>query len=250
MAHKPVGSKTIPLHSQIERTLAQEIDSGVWQPGGTLPAEPELARRFGVSRMTVRQALGALTERGLLIRQRGRATRIAIEPIVQSLGRFYSFAYEMDRLGRDHSTRVERVGLVRPSPAAREIFGLTGNAPVAQGTLVRFLGAEPVMVETVTFRAPLLAMLERPDLVERPLYDILDEIGVIVTRATERIKPVALSARHARLLDVTPRSPAFLVQRTSYARETPVELRESVVRGDCFCIVADLRRDQMARATA
>jgi GntR family transcriptional regulator len=93
-------------------------------------------------------------------------------------------------------------------------------------------------------------MLERPDVTERPLYDILDEIGVTVTRATERIKPIALTARHAQLLDVSPRSPAFLVQRTSYARELPVELRESVVRGDRYCFVADLRRDQIAGATA
>lgn len=250
MVHKQEGSKTVPLHSQIERTIAQEIRAGIWQPGGTLPAEPELARRFRVSRMTVRQALGALTDQGLLIRQRGRATRIAIEPVAQSLGRFYAFASEMERLGRDHSTRVERVGMVRPSAAAREAFGLTSDEPAAQGTLVRLIGAEPVMVETVTFRAPLLAILERPDVTERSLYDILDEIGVTVTRATERIRPIALTARHAQLLDAPPRSPAFLVVRTSYARETPIELRETVVRGDRYCFVADLRRDQIFEKTA
>jgi GntR family transcriptional regulator len=199
--------------------------------------------------MTVRQALAALTEQGLLIRQRGRATRIAIEPIAQSLGRFYAFAYEMERLGRDHSSRIEQVGLIRPSAVAREAFALDGDASVAQGTLVRLIGAEPVMIETVTFRAHLLPLLERPDVVQRPLYDILDEIGVTVTRATERIRPIALTARQAQLLDTSPRSPAFLVLRTSYARETPVELRESVVRGDRYCFVADLRRDQIARVS-
>lgn len=250
MVHKQEGAKTIPLHSQIERTLAQEIRSGVWTAGGILPAEPDLARRFSVSRMTVRQALAALTDQGLLIRQRGRATRIAVEPIAQPLGRFYAFAYEMERLGRDHSTRVERVGLVRPSVAAREAFALDGDAPVAQTTLVRLVGAEPVMIETVTVRANLLPLLERPDIAERPVYDLLDENGVTVTRATERIHPISLTARQAQLLDASPRSPAFLVQRTSYARETPVELRESVVRGDRYCFVADLRRDQMVRATA
>jgi GntR family transcriptional regulator len=250
MVLKQETGKPVPLHSQIERTLAEEIRSGVLPPGGTLPAEPDLARRFGVSRMTVRQALGALAEQGLLIRQRGRATRIAVAPIAQSLGRFYAFAYEMERLGRDHSTRVERVGLVRPSAAAREILGLAGDTPVAQCILVRLIGAEPVMIETVTFRAHLLPLLERPDVVERPIYDLLDETGVTVTRATERIRPISLTARQAQLLDATPRSPAFLVLRTSYARDTPVELRESVVRGDRYCFVAELRRDQMTRATA
>src|SRR4051812_26300422 len=194
MVQKQENGKAVPLHSQIERTLAQEIRAGVWSPGGTLPAEPDLARRFGVSRMTVRQALGALSEQGLLIRQRGRATRIAVEPIAQSLGRFYAFASEMERLGRDHSSRVEHVGLARPSAAMREAFALAGDSTVAQGTLVRLIGAEPVMVETVTFRAHLLPLLERPDIADRPVYDLLDELGVIVTRATERIRPIVLTA--------------------------------------------------------
>jgi GntR family transcriptional regulator len=250
MVTKQENGKAVPLHSQIERTLAQEIRSGILSPGGTLPAEPDLARRFGVSRMTVRQALAALTEQGLLIRQRGRATKIAVEPIAQSLGRFYAFAYEMERLGRDHSTKVERVGLVRPSATAREAFAIEGDTQVAQGTLIRLIGAEPVMVETVTFRAHLLPLLERPELSERPIYDLLDEAGATVTRAIERIRPIALTARQAQLLDVPARSPAFLVLRTSYMRDTPVEFRESVVRGDRYCFVAELRRDQIARSSA
>lgn len=245
MAQKIEGNRSIPLHSRIEQVLAHEIRSGILPAGGTLPAEIELARRFGVSRMTVRQALGSLAEQGLLIRQRGRATRIAVEPIVQSLGRFYAFAYEMDRLGRDHSSQIVDVGLVRPVPVARQAFDLRDGEEVAQITLVRLLGSEPLMVETASFRADLLALLERPSVAERPLYDLLDEIGMRVTRAVERIRPVVLAASQARLLDAPARLPAFLVQRTSYVRDEAVEVRESIVRGDRYCFVAELRRDQI-----
>jgi GntR family transcriptional regulator len=246
MAQKTERVRSIPLHSRIERVLAEEIRSGVWPAGGTLPAEIELAQRFGVSRMTVRQALGSLAEQGLLIRQRGRATRIAVEPIVQSLGRFYAFAYEMERLGREHSSRIVEVGLARPGPIARQTFGLHDGDEVAQITLLRLLGNEPLMVETASFRSDRLALLERPDVTERPLYDLLDEAGLRVTRSTERIRPVVLNASQARLLDAPARSPAFLVQRTSYVLDEALELRESIVRGDRYCFVAELRRDQIA----
>lgn len=240
------GSRSIPLHSQIERILAQEIRTGVWPAGGTLPAEPELARRFGVSRMTLRQALGTLADQGLLIRQRGKATRIAVEPIAQSLGRFYAFAHEMERLGREHSSRLLEVGLTAPSAVAKAAFGLVAGEPVAQVTLVRLIGADPVMIESAAFLAEWLPVLEQHDIAERPIYDLLDEAGLSVTRAIERITPIVLSARQARLLEAPARSPAFLVHRTSYVREDPVEVRESVVRGDRYFFVAELRRDQIA----
>ena len=246
MAETREKPRVIPRHSQITQELGREIRSGVWPAGGTLPAEPELARRFEVSRMTMRQALGTLAEQGLLIRQRGRPTQIAYEPFVQPLGRFYSFAYEVERTGRDHGTRVIERGLVRPTALIREAFGLEHGAQVAQLSLLRLLGDEPLLIETISFRAPLLALVERPEVTERPIYDLLDEAGVVVTRASERIWPIALAPAQARLLDAPARSPAFLVRRTSFARETAIEVRESVVRGDRYYFIAELRRDQLA----
>jgi len=108
----------IPLHYQIRQALAAAIRRGEWLPGAPIPSEPQLSARLGVSRMTVRQAIGELVAQGLLVRQRGRATRVAMLPVEQSLGRFYAFAYEMDRLGLEHTSRIERVGLV---PAAQRL---------------------------------------------------------------------------------------------------------------------------------
>lgn len=65
-----------------------------------------------------------------------------------------------------------------------------------------------------------------------------------MTRATRRIRPIALTVAQARLLDVRARLPAFLVERTSYVRDTPIESRESIVRGDRYSFVAELRREE------
>jgi GntR family transcriptional regulator len=63
-----------PAWAQIEAQLAERIESGGLQAGERLPPERELARSLGVSRMTVRQALGALARRGLVERGVGRGT--------------------------------------------------------------------------------------------------------------------------------------------------------------------------------
>lgn len=67
----------IPIGEQLEALLRQRLRSGALAPGERLPTEHELCRTLGVSRTTVRRALGRLTERGLLVRHPGRGTFVA-----------------------------------------------------------------------------------------------------------------------------------------------------------------------------
>src|SRR5579859_4703562 len=68
----PVKAGRGPAHAQIETALEAAIERGRLAPGDRLPAERLLASRYGVSRMTLRQALGALEQRGRLVRSQGR----------------------------------------------------------------------------------------------------------------------------------------------------------------------------------
>src|SRR5689334_23345392 len=65
-----------PLHSQLETGLRNVIRSGQLAPGTVLPGELDLAAELGVSRHTVRHALGVLSAEGLLLRERGRGTHV------------------------------------------------------------------------------------------------------------------------------------------------------------------------------
>lgn len=67
----------VPLYYQLQEILKEQIESGLWQPGDPLPSEPELAQRFGVSRVVVRQALAILEDDRQIIRIRGRGTFVA-----------------------------------------------------------------------------------------------------------------------------------------------------------------------------
>ena len=70
---------SIPLYCQLKQHLLDEIESGGWKPGELIPGDVELQRLYGVSRTTVRQALGELSSEGRVIRSRGRGTFV-IEP--------------------------------------------------------------------------------------------------------------------------------------------------------------------------
>ena len=66
-----------PLHTQVATRLRQEVRQGVYHTGQRLPAEVDLARQLGVSRGTVRQALTALLNEGLLNTVPGRGTFVS-----------------------------------------------------------------------------------------------------------------------------------------------------------------------------
>jgi DNA-binding LacI/PurR family transcriptional regulator len=64
-----------PLHQQIYAQLRREIAAD-FKPGDILPSQNELAKRFGVSFLTVREALSILSEEGVIVRRRGHDTTV------------------------------------------------------------------------------------------------------------------------------------------------------------------------------
>ncbi len=71
---------TVPIYTQLARTLRGQIDSGKWEVGARLPSIGTLAEEFGVASATVRQAIGVLEAEGLVRRRRGRGTFVESEP--------------------------------------------------------------------------------------------------------------------------------------------------------------------------
>jgi GntR family transcriptional regulator len=70
-----------PLYAQVARDLATRIRQGTLGPGHRLPAEPALARAYGVNRLTVREALTSLTRQGLVRRVQGIGSFVADAPV-------------------------------------------------------------------------------------------------------------------------------------------------------------------------
>ena len=72
----------VPIGRQLEQLISDLIQSGEFASGQRLPTEMELCERLGVSRTPIRQALGNLVARGLLVRQPGRGTFVATSTVI------------------------------------------------------------------------------------------------------------------------------------------------------------------------
>jgi len=137
------------LHTQIANAVASSISLGHFRTGDRLPPERELAKEFGVNRLTVRQALADLQLRKLILRRTGRngGTFIA-EPVIEyDLTTFAGFSEQARRLGHIAGARVLRTERVEADEATAEALQLSEGEEVFEIDRLRFANDLPVLLE-------------------------------------------------------------------------------------------------------
>jgi GntR family transcriptional regulator len=217
----------------IEERLTEQIETAEIGVGERLPSERQLAETFGVSRMTVRQALASLESRGLIERGVGRGTFVRQAKMGHDLMRVAGFSELVERHGLSPSARVRSVTeLPAPSAVARAL-SLERGAPVVRIERIRLGGGVPLALEDSWIPAGRFPGFARHDL-HGSLYRLMrDRYGLEPVCAVERLEPVAARKHEARALGILERSPLMLVERTaSAAGGARVEFARDRWRGD------------------
>jgi GntR family transcriptional regulator len=228
---------TKPLHVTIAEQLAAAIGSGALAPGARLPPERHLAESLGVSRMTVRQALGDLERDGLLRRVVGRAggTFVCEPGSAPDTARAGTEGISAELRRQGGATVVEPIS-AEIEPAGKRIaaaLDLKRSDRVVVITRLRLAGGKPLAVERSTLPAKLFSDIEDMDL-SGSLYDLMgDGFGLRPVRAVERLELVEARPSDARSLGVRREAPLLLVERIGYAADgTPVEFARDRFRAD------------------
>jgi GntR family transcriptional regulator len=224
----------VPLHHQVYLDLVSALDSNEWEPGDRLPAERELAAKYGCSLITVRRALTELAREQRIERTRGRGTFVLHPRLDLNFGGNRSFTDEMQTRGLDPTTRLIAA---RPESAGEAVAAgleLELGSPTLYVERLRLAGGEPLLLEQVHLPAERFPGLLASDLENNSLYDlIVERYSTPIVRAREALEPVLLRTREARLLDQAPGRPALLVEGVAYAADgRPIEFARSYVRGD------------------
>jgi GntR family transcriptional regulator len=224
-----------PLHVTIAEQLAAAIASGALAPGARLPPERHLAESLGVSRMTVRQALGDLERDGLLRRVVGRAGGTFVSesrPVGSAGGGQTGLSAELRRQGG--ASAVEPIS-AEVEPAGRRVaaaLDLSRSDRVVVITRLRLAGGKPLCVERSSLPSRLFSDIEDMEL-SGSLYDVMDGFGLRPVRAVEKLELVEARPSDARALGVRREAPLLLVERIGYAADgTPVEFARDRFRAD------------------
>lgn len=222
----------VPLWQQFKLIVEQKIATGEWAPEQPIPPEMQLIETYGISRITVRQALDELVQEGRIYRRRGKGTFVAQPKINQTLAQLTGFVEELSLRGLEPAVTV--IGYtVEPEPRVAEVLGVEG--PLLQIRRLVSVGGGPLFVDTSFFPAELAHLLRREQLAERPIYSLLEAGGRAPAEGDQWLGAVALSAETARLLEMEPGSPGLAIHRvTKDALGRPVEYTKVVYRADRY----------------
>jgi GntR family transcriptional regulator len=245
----------LPKYLRLHDEMRERISSGHWPVGSSLPSQRDLADEFGVSIMTLRQALQLLADDGLIDTRHGSGTFVAAR-YSYDLGHLRSFAADLADQGAKVTTRLLAAHVVPPPEPVAARLGLPGE--VLRLRRLRLVGGRPLIVQTSYLPVPLApeppaARRLLPDDIIRAvgpghlgLYALLADHGLEVTRASETITPVALVAHDARDLARPQGSPALLSHRLSItAAGFPVIDDHALLPGDSVAVTASRSPDRL-----
>jgi DNA-binding GntR family transcriptional regulator len=204
-------------------------------PGAALPSERELADRYGLARMTVRNELERLTAEGLVYRVQGRGTFVA-EPRVAQAVAFSSFTEDMLARGHAPGSLVRSTGVVVAEASVAGALELGPGDAVFRLDRLRTADGRPMAVERAFLPLRRFPGIEAVDFAHASLFTVLSErFGVSLREGEQRIVAVAADAEEAEALNVAEGAPCLRFETVGRDRDdVPCYFARSVHRGDRY----------------
>jgi GntR family transcriptional regulator len=232
-------SSSEPLYHQIQQVLAQEIRQGRYDLTGRLPSERALAERFGVSRMTARQAVQALRQGGGVYNRVGKGTYVRKLPFQHKLGQLISFSEDMRTAGIEPSSRVLQAEIIHCDEDIASRLNLEPGSRVAKLRRLRLANQKPVVIDTCYLQDALCPrLLEEHDFSRESLFRVLrHDYGLTLARADQTIRAGVANDEESDLLAIRddPYPLVFYLHGVCYtSRDWPVEYSFSVYRATFY----------------
>jgi GntR family transcriptional regulator len=233
----------LPRYVQIRESLRAEIAQGTLKPGQKLLSEDELAGQYGVSRMTVRQALTDLIDAGIVYRRHGVGTFVSQAHVERDHSKLTNFFEDAEEEGIIAKANV-LIGEV--IPAKRQVaiaLNLEEGEPVIRIKTLRVANDVPVTVHDAHVPYKLFPDLLKKNFERLHIWTHMEGYGYRVKRAIQKIEARDADEEMAQLLGMEIGGPILYKERTVYAEDgTPVEFTYCYNRGDTYSLTTVLSR--------
>ncbi len=232
-----------PLYLQLKDTLTADIRAGTYHSHQRLPSERELALRYNVSRMTVRQALLELAHDGAIYTRVGKGTFVAAPKIDQQLRALTGFTQDVRSRGGRPASKVLEAAVIEAPPEVAAALRLPPGSLVNLLVRVRFSDDLPLAIERACLSCALCPDLLRHDFSVESLYDVLENAyGLALVEAEQSFEAALAEPSELRLLELTPPAAVLRMNRLTFTRHgVPVEYVSSTYRGDQYKFTSTLQ---------
>lgn len=237
---------------QVYLVLRDRILSGAIGFGAKLATENELAHHHGVSRVTVRRALGELARERLIERRRSAGTRVIYRPSPAPITADISGVLaNIADMGRRTAVKLLSFDYVPAEGAVAQALDAAPDQLLQRSVRVRSVDGLPFSYLITHVPESVSVTFTQQELASRPLLELLDRAGVKVEHARQRISAGLATPDVAEALDVRSGSPLIELVRVVYDQSgRGVEHLHALYRPDRYAFEIDLVRSGAADTKA
>lgn len=168
----------MPKYVEIADVLRKRIKDGTYPKESFLPHQTELVKEFGVSRMTIKNAINILIMEGLLLSKRGSGTKVLNHSFwdrdTSSVNEYKGLSYQMKMQKRDLQSQVITFEVCFPDSRVQEMLKVAAEEPVYHVIRLRILDGQPYILEHSFMPVDLVTGLTK-EILHRSVYDYLLE---------------------------------------------------------------------------
>lgn len=226
-----------PLYVQLMDEIEREIKIGTYKPGDKIMTEAEMAKEYGVSLITVRNAMGALMEKGLVVRKQGKGTFVTKPKFSRNMKQLQSFSEMCGQMGVKPGARMLENCLVEADAKTAARLGVEPGSNVVYISRLRFADMEPVAIEKNYFPLKYAFLLEAK-FDDNSLFDFLrDKSGLKVASSEKLIELCRATSDEAKLLEMEKDDYLLFVRSTAFDNNNePLYAGIQIINGDRFSL--------------
>ncbi len=229
----------IPIYYQLKQDFLDNISSGKWQSGHCINSERELSEYYGVSRMTIRQALGELVQEGILYKEKGKGTFVSEKRLKQK--DIMSFSEIISKAGLTLETKVLDFSSVDTPDKLKEVFSYDKLYKIDR---LRMVEGEPVAKELVYVPVAYLADIKYEEL-QGSLFSLLEERGHTIAYSESSIQAVLINDTLKELFKAENDVPLLKTVNIVMEQESHVLFyEESIYRSDKYILQVNIMRKE------
>ena len=236
---------SLPLHVQAANYMREKVYKHEWLPDAQIPTEHELMEELEMSRGTVRRAIAALVEEGLLIQMRGRGTFVTHNHIIHPSGNtLISFAESLRSQGIDFTTRVLRREVVPADEYMSSNLFVSVGKPVLLLDRVRYVDDEPIIYFESVINLSALPGLEEVDYEHESFFGYVEShYGKRIGHSNAQYAACVAGVERGEILGVSPEAPVLhLKQQIFLTDNTLIEWSNVWLRANRYIVNMVMQR--------
>jgi GntR family transcriptional regulator len=237
----------LPRYYQLKEIMRERVQSDEWKPGDLIPSERELSEKYGISRMTARQAISDLVNEGLFYREQGKGTFVSQRKITQQLIRLTGFTEDIKARGQKPGTKVLSAQMFPADETTAEKLRIDPGTLIFRLQRLRLADDEPLAIELSQTSFKGCERLLEEDLEHNSLYRLLEtKYGIPLMEADQELEAGLAGNEEAQLLKIPVGRPVLFTRRVTYTeRNQPIEYAKAVYCGNKYIFHTHLKRDQL-----